>query len=234
MQGPITRQTLRPLLLMLLLSGAVHLLLAAPWSMPADIQAALARGNVAHTIVVNMTVPGAVMPTATPESSQPAEQTVPVPPTEKPQPPKPEREPAPRSKPAPSPAPEKTPFPEGPSAGPQEVVVQAESTTPGGLASMPASPVEQQAAWRRSPRPPVYPALARRRDQEGEVLLRLDLDARGQITEARVLVSSGFPLLDQAALSAGRGWQLLPALLNGVAVASYVQVPVQFRLDQSP
>lgn len=99
---------------------------------------------------------------------------------------------------------------------------------------MQASPVEQQAAWRHSPRPPVYPALARRRDQEGEVLLRLDLDARGQITEARVQVSSGFPLLDQAALSAGRGWQLLPALVDGVAVASYVRIPVQFRLDQSP
>lgn len=91
---------------------------------------------------------------------------------------------------------------------------------------------QQQAAWRSPPRPPVYPMLARRRAQEGEVLLRLDLDMRGRITSARVLVSSGYPLLDAAALQAGSDWRLQPARINGVGVASYVKIPVQFRLDQ--
>jgi protein TonB len=94
-------------------------------------------------------------------------------------------------------------------------------------------PVEQQqASWSSPPRPPDYPPLARRRDQEGEVLLRLDLDTQGRVTAAQVLQSSGYPLLDRAALAAGSGWQLLPARINGVAVTSYVRIPVQFRLDQ--
>ncbi len=94
-------------------------------------------------------------------------------------------------------------------------------------------PIEQQqAAWRNPPRPPEYPPLARRRAQEGEVLLRLDLDTQGRVTAAQVLQSSGYPLLDRAALAAGSGWHLLPARINGVAVASYVRIPVQFRLDQ--
>nr|WP_256558011.1 energy transducer TonB [Marinobacterium sedimentorum] len=94
-------------------------------------------------------------------------------------------------------------------------------------------PIEQQqAAWRSPPRPPEYPPLARRRDQEGEVLLRLDLDTQGRVTAAQVLQSSGYPLLDRAAQAAGSRWHLLPARINGVAVTSYVRIPVQFRLDQ--
>ena len=92
------------------------------------------------------------------------------------------------------------------------------------------APVARDPQWRRPPQPPVYPPLARRRGQEGEVMLRLYIDARGEVTGARVLNSSGHPLLDRAAREAGLGWQLMPARINGIAVASYVTIPVQFRL----
>ena len=49
---------------------------------------------------------------------------------------------------------------------------------------------------------PDYPTEARRKGQEGNATIEFLLSTEGFITEARVLRSSGFPLLDQAALIA--------------------------------
>ena len=42
--------------------------------------------------------------------------------------------------------------------------------------------------------------------------------------------SSGFSLLDNAALAAVRKWQFLPAVHNGRTVAAWVEIPVRFTL----
>ncbi len=47
-----------------------------------------------------------------------------------------------------------------------------------------------------------YPLLARRRGWEGEVLLAFRLEADGRITGAHVARSSGYGVLDRAALTA--------------------------------
>ena len=78
--------------------------------------------------------------------------------------------------------------------------------------------------------PPRYPSLARRRGQEGIVRLHLSIDAAGKVDAVTVERSSGFPLLDRAALKAVRSWRFEPASLDGRAVATELLQPVEFRL----
>jgi len=78
--------------------------------------------------------------------------------------------------------------------------------------------------------PPRYPTLARRRGQEGVVRLRLSIDALGRVDAVTVLRTSGFPLLDRAALKAVRSWRFEPAREGGRPVAAELIQPVEFRL----
>ena len=77
---------------------------------------------------------------------------------------------------------------------------------------------------------PVYPALARKRRQEGVVLLRVRLDAAGHVESAVVAQSSGFTLLDDAARAAVQDSEFEAARLDNRPVPSEVEVPVRFEL----
>jgi protein TonB len=78
--------------------------------------------------------------------------------------------------------------------------------------------------------PPPYPALARREKQEGVVLLDVNVDARGRVAALSVAKTSGFPLLDQAALTSVKNWRFKAARMAGLAVESSVQIPIRFQL----
>ncbi|MCC7516066.1 MAG: energy transducer TonB [Pseudomonadales bacterium] len=78
---------------------------------------------------------------------------------------------------------------------------------------------------------PEYPALARRRGQQGTVLLEILLSETGQQLQRTVVRSSGFAVLDEAAQLAAAQWRLAPYRLNGVTVTSRVHVPVEFNLQ---
>ncbi|MDE1170685.1 MAG: energy transducer TonB [Verrucomicrobium sp.] len=90
--------------------------------------------------------------------------------------------------------------------------------------------VRQAAPDYASNPPPVYPEAARRARQQGTVLLTVWVDEKGGVKEAAVCCSSGFPLLDGAALKAVRAWKFQPAVLGGLAVSDRVNVPVRFVL----
>lgn len=77
---------------------------------------------------------------------------------------------------------------------------------------------------------PIYPSLARRRGWEGLVLLHVEVDDMGHPQRVEIKQSSGFPVLDRAAVDAVNRWQFVPARRGGVAVGGWVDVPVQFRL----
>ena len=81
----------------------------------------------------------------------------------------------------------------------------------------------------KNPEPP-YPAMARRRRQEGLVLLSVRVSAQGRAVRVELKQSSGFPVLDEAALQAVRGWEFEPARLGAVGVESEIEVPVRFKL----
>lgn len=90
-----------------------------------------------------------------------------------------------------------------------------------------------QAAQVRKQSKPHYPRLARRRGQEGTVWLRVKVDSSGKALAIEIDRSSGFEILDKAALKAVRSWRFLPAMQDGQAQASYVKIPVKFQLDNA-
>lgn len=90
--------------------------------------------------------------------------------------------------------------------------------------------VEAVPLYRENPSP-AYPGLARRRGYEGVVLLDVLVSAEGRVGELRVARSSGYSLLDRAAVEAVDGWRFEPGRRGGRPVAMRVRVPVRFRLQ---
>ena len=76
---------------------------------------------------------------------------------------------------------------------------------------------------------PVYPAQARRLGQEGRVVLRLTIDARGNLLKVVVLQGPGFGF-EEAAVEAVKRSSFRPAMVNGQAVASSARLPIRFAL----
>lgn len=78
---------------------------------------------------------------------------------------------------------------------------------------------------------PAYPSLAHRRGQEGTVWLEIWLSENGKQLQLSIARSSGFSSLDEAAKAAAASWQFMPYRMNGMTVASRVQVPVEFVIQ---
>jgi protein TonB len=79
---------------------------------------------------------------------------------------------------------------------------------------------------------PIYPPASRRMDEHGAVRLRVLVDERGRPQEVQIAKSSGFPRLDEAAVTAVRRWVFAPAMRDAVAVPTWTQVSVVFQLTQ--
>lgn len=78
---------------------------------------------------------------------------------------------------------------------------------------------------------PNYPSLSQKLNEQGTVQIRAVVNAQGRVQSLRVMQSSGFGMLDNAAKKAVRGWRFEPRMENGKAVSSEVDVPVVFRLQ---
>jgi TonB family protein len=79
---------------------------------------------------------------------------------------------------------------------------------------------------------PVYPELARFTHISGTVRLHVIIGKDGRMKE--LLVVSGHPLLQQAALDAVRLWEYQPTLLNGDPVEIDTTIDVIFALNNPP
>ena len=77
---------------------------------------------------------------------------------------------------------------------------------------------------------PAYPASARRRRQEGLVLLAVTVTPQGRAARVEVKQSSGHPALDTAAQQAVRAWEFTPGQAGATPVESDIEVPVRFTL----
>jgi protein TonB len=96
-------------------------------------------------------------------------------------------------------------------------------------APAPRGLVTARPRYKRNPEPP-YPLDARRRRQQGTVLLSVHVSAAGAPQAVAVARSSGFRALDAAAASAVARWEFEPGRRDGEAVDSDVEVPIRFQL----
>jgi TonB family protein len=78
--------------------------------------------------------------------------------------------------------------------------------------------------------PPHYPDTARRQGWEGEVLLRLFIAADGAVQRVEIARSSGYEVLDGAAVTAVRRWRGSPAMQSGRPIETVELLPVRFKL----
>jgi len=78
---------------------------------------------------------------------------------------------------------------------------------------------------------PVYPNIARRLGQEGQVMLRVHVGADGNALVVEIGRTSGFASLDNAARDAVQHWRFVPARRGDAPIDAWVGVPITFRLD---
>lgn len=165
----------------------------------------------------------------------------PVPP--KPKPPKLVQKPVPPKPAEPAPAPIQVAstvgLPDAPK-GAESIAPPSELPAAGqaqpGTSNGPSAPAEGgplvifDPAYREPPTPPAYPPRSVMLGQQGQVIVRAAIDAKGTPEEVVVWTSSGFPMLDKAAIDAVKRWRFMPARRGGNTVAAWVQVPVNFKL----
>ena len=105
-------------------------------------------------------------------------------------------------------------------------------TLPAGPAELPAPSGKTEGAGYRGSTRVVYPKDALRAREQGKVMLRVMVDANGMPQTVEIERTSGSPRLDRAAREAVLHWHFVAAIENGVAIASWVQVPVSFNLSE--
>jgi periplasmic protein TonB len=144
-----------------------------------------------------------------------------------PQPPqlKPEEKP----QPPPPPKPEMIipePKPESPPTAPKPVVIP------------PPQPKPQTEEYVQVTQPTfvmqathVYPTEAARRHQQGTIVLMLYINGSGTLERVEIVKSSGFPLLDAAAIKEMNQSRFEPAMDGAIPIRSRAQASVTYRLE---
>lgn len=77
---------------------------------------------------------------------------------------------------------------------------------------------------------PDYPPALRAQSVEGEVGLKVDVDAQGHVTNVVVVTPSPQAAFNAAAVAAAKASSYSPALMNATPVANTIQFTVRFRL----
>ena len=171
--------------------------------------------------IFNETYVDVTLTTPPPPPPEPKPVVVPPPPMVQPvAAPKPEEKPQPSLPPKPemtipAPKPEPPPPPVAvppPKPNPQEYVPVTQPT------------FVQQAAH-------VYPPEAARRHQQGIVVLMLYISGGGTLDKIEIVKSSGYPLLDAAAIKEMKQSKFEPAMDGAIPVRSRAQASVTYRLE---
>ena len=178
----------------------------------------------------------AVAPPAEKEQEQKTMVTIvdpPKPPPPPPPPPPPEDTPPPPIKNVAPPT--TTPLPPPPEAPPIDVAEPrpTDVVTPPAPPAPPAPTPNVEAsvdASYKNRNPPKYPPAALRAGVTGTVVLIIDVDASGNVTNVSIEKSSRNRDLDRAAMDAARKWRFNPGSQGGQKVAGRVRVPVDFKL----
>jgi protein TonB len=79
---------------------------------------------------------------------------------------------------------------------------------------------------------PVYPMMARKLGREGEVLLKLTIDEKGNLLNVEVMDKAGYGFTE-AAVEAVKKSTFLPAKKDGKPITSRALLPIRFRLERN-
>lgn len=182
-----------------------------------------------HLAAFMMLLIPAVAPKAAAEKERNVMVTIvdapPPPPTDTPPPPVKNLSPP---KPSPVPPPPQAPVVDVPEPRPNDIVTPP---TPPSPPSPPASIEASVDISSKAMNPPRYPPAAFRAGIQGEVILIIDVDASGNVTNVTVEKSSRNRDLDRAAMEAARKWRFNAAESGGKKTAGRVRVPVNFALN---
>ncbi len=77
---------------------------------------------------------------------------------------------------------------------------------------------------------PSYPLIARKKGWEGRVIIQAKIDREGNVSEIKVLESSGFKVLDNASLETLKKWKFTPAKIGNKFVDDTIKIPVKFLI----
>ncbi len=164
----------------------------------------------------------------------------PPPPEPEPEPPKPR----PQIAKAPTPAPAKAPpvnlpqaVADGPATADSVQVAPPSPPAPPAPVAAPAPPPAPEpvteprgfAGYKSNP-PPEYPVQAQDRGQQGQVVLKVHVLASGKPDAVTVEKSTGFKILDDAAVKAVLSWVFDPAKRGQTPIDGWVKVPLSFKL----
>jgi len=78
---------------------------------------------------------------------------------------------------------------------------------------------------------PTYPKRALRLKQEGTVFIQVLISETGKRQDIKISRPSKHALLNQAAIKAVKKWTFDPNMVNGRAVKSWVEIPVEFKIQ---
>ena len=96
-------------------------------------------------------------------------------------------------------------------------------------APVPPPLVEATPIYRKNPAPG-YPRNARRRGYEGKVILEVLVNEEGSVEDLRIFESSGYRVLDRAAMKSVQSWLFEPGRRGDERVEMWVKVPIRFDL----
>lgn len=112
----------------------------------------------------------------------------------------------------------------------EETAAPAQPAAPVAAAAPVEIPVNVRAAYANNPQPG-YPQASRRLKEQGMARLRVLVGGDGRVQQIALESSSGFSRLDSAAMAAVRDWKFAPARRGDAAIAQWVIVPINFKLE---
>jgi TonB family protein len=96
-------------------------------------------------------------------------------------------------------------------------------------ASAHIGPIRSEPKYKINPKPP-YPLYARERGFEGVSILLVEVLENGKVGKISLERSSGYKILDEAALKTVKEWQFKPAYEGDRPITMWVRIPIRFEL----
>lgn len=92
--------------------------------------------------------------------------------------------------------------------------------------------VSISASYASSNHKPEYPAMSRRFNEQGTVVLKVLVTEEGTANMVELKTSSGYPLLDESARSAVMQWRFNPATIDGKPTSEFYSLMIPFKLNE--